>query len=394
MADRRHRGTDVLVVHRGAPRVAVVGAGMAGLTCARELAVRGYDPVVFEASDRLGGRCSSRATRAGWFDDGAQVITGNTRLAAYAAQEPDRLAASHVWSMPTAPVDVERWGRASGHDEDTGEDPDLEWLGTVGVPSMRALADAMAKPLSVRLNMPIYRAHRRNTNWVLQGEAGDIDEDFQALVLAVPAPLALPLLTDSPAVCDVLRSVRYSNRWVLLLGCERPIHLPSYRVFHGGPIERIAAMHSKPGRLSAAPQRWFIEASERWSMEHSDDDAETVADLLLANFQAHAGRPIAPHFLHAHNWPHAFVDTPAPPAETRMYLWDEQLLLGVCGDSVVPSRVDQVHRSGALLAAQLAESLMARRWRDVRSVPPSLAGRSAVKSVTHARSRSGLLGTA
>lgn len=394
MADKRHQGIEALLVHRGAPRVAVVGAGIAGLTCARELALRGYDPVVFEASDRLGGRCSSLSTRAGWFDDGAQVITGNTRLAAYTAQEPGRLAASHIWTMPTAPVDVERWGKASGQDDDTAEDPDLEWLGTVGVPSMRGLADAMAKPLSVRLNMPIHRAHRRNTSWMLQGEAGDIDEDFQAMVLAVPAPLALPLVTESPSMREALRSVRYCNRWVLLLGSERPIHLPSYRVFHGGPIERIAAMHSKPGRLSASPQRWFIEASERWSVEHSEDDAETVADLLLANFQSHAGRSIAPHFLHAHNWQHAFVDAPSPQAETRRYLWDEQLLLGVCGDSVVPSRVDQVHRSGALLAAQVAESLMARRWRDVRSVPPSLAGRSAVKAVTHARTRSDMLGTA
>ena len=82
MADRRQQGTETLRVHRGAPRVAVVGAGIGGLSCARELALRGYDPVVFEASDRVGGRCSSQATRVGWFDDGAQVINGTTRLAA------------------------------------------------------------------------------------------------------------------------------------------------------------------------------------------------------------------------------------------------------------------------------------------------------------------------
>jgi hypothetical protein len=37
--------------------------------------------------------------------------------------------------------------------------------------------------------------------------------------------------------------------------------------------------------------------------------------------------------------------------------------MGVCGDSVVASQVDQVHRSGSLLAARIAESLIARRWR-------------------------------
>lgn len=388
MADRRHLGVETLVVHRGAPRVAVVGAGIAGLSCARELALRGYDPVVFEASDRLGGRCSSRSTRAGCFDDGAQVITGNTRLAAYTAQEPGRLAASHIWTMPTARVDVDRWGKASGQvDDDAAEDPDLESLGTVGVPSMRTLADAVAKPLGVRLNTPIHRAHRSHTNWVLQGDSGSIDEDFQAMVLAVPAPLALPLAIESSALREVLRSIRYRNRWVLLLGSERPIHLPSYREFRSGPIERIAAMHSKPGRLSVVPQRWFIEASERWSMEHADDDAETVADVMLANFQACAGRSVAPCFLQAYNWQHAYVDAPAPQAATLKYLWDEQLLLGVCGDSVVPSRVEQVHRSGALLAARLAESLTSRRWRSNAPSQPHSAGRLREAAAAKAGSR-------
>jgi len=86
------------------------------------------------------------------------------------------------------------------------------------------------------------------------------------------------------------------------------------------------------------------------------------------------------------------VDAPAPQAEGLRYLWDERLLLGVCGDSVVPSRVDQVHRSGALLAARLADGLVARRWRNVPAAPPAVAGRADLTSVIHARS--GLLGTA
>lgn len=394
MGDRRQHGTETLVVHRGAPRVAVVGAGISGLSCARELAVRGYDPVVFEASDRVGGRCSSLHTRAGWFDDGAQVITGNTRLGAYTAQEPGQLAASHTWSMATAPVDVESLAKAGKHDEDDTDEPTLALIGTVGVPSMRAMAEVIAKPLEVRLNTPIHRAHRRLTSWVLESASGEIDEDFQALVLAVPAPAALPLAQASPSLSQALRGVRYSNRWVLLLGTERPVHLPSYQTFESGPIERIAAMHSKPGRATAMPQRWFIEASERWSMEHAEDDAETVADWLLANFQAHAKRPVVPCFLLAHHWPHALVDAPAPQGEALKHLWDEQLLLGVCGDSVVPSRVDQVHRSGVLLAARLAESLVARRWRPAPAMQTRAAARPVATAAARSHARTNLLGTA
>ena len=49
--------TDWALVPAATPkRVAVVGAGMAGLVAAQTLKLRGHEPVVFEASDRLGGQ--------------------------------------------------------------------------------------------------------------------------------------------------------------------------------------------------------------------------------------------------------------------------------------------------------------------------------------------------
>ena len=50
-----------------APRIVVVGAGLAGLTCAYRLEQAGYTAQVYEASDRLGGRCW---TIRGAFADG------------------------------------------------------------------------------------------------------------------------------------------------------------------------------------------------------------------------------------------------------------------------------------------------------------------------------------
>jgi len=42
------------------PRIAVVGAGLAGLTCAYRLKQAGYVATLYEASDRVGGRCWTR----------------------------------------------------------------------------------------------------------------------------------------------------------------------------------------------------------------------------------------------------------------------------------------------------------------------------------------------
>jgi monoamine oxidase len=73
-----------------APHIAVIGGGIAGLTCALALADRGVRATVYEACDRVGGRMFSNP---GYFDDGqvsewcAELIdTDNTALRGLAAR--------------------------------------------------------------------------------------------------------------------------------------------------------------------------------------------------------------------------------------------------------------------------------------------------------------------
>ena len=55
--------------------IAVVGAGMAGVVCARTLVQAGHRVTLFEKSRGLGGRMSTRRTEFGGFDHGAQYFT-------------------------------------------------------------------------------------------------------------------------------------------------------------------------------------------------------------------------------------------------------------------------------------------------------------------------------
>ena len=55
-------------------KIGVVGAGIAGLSCAYELQKAGYDVVVFEKNDYVGGRMASRAKKGLLFDIGANFL--------------------------------------------------------------------------------------------------------------------------------------------------------------------------------------------------------------------------------------------------------------------------------------------------------------------------------
>ena len=54
---------------------AVIGAGMAGVACARTLLQAGHRVSVFEKSRGFGGRMATRSTEFGGFDHGAQYFT-------------------------------------------------------------------------------------------------------------------------------------------------------------------------------------------------------------------------------------------------------------------------------------------------------------------------------
>jgi monoamine oxidase len=67
--------------------VVVIGAGLAGLACARALSERGVDVVVLEARDRVGGRTLSQKVGRGTFDFGAQWIGPTQDRAAALAKD-------------------------------------------------------------------------------------------------------------------------------------------------------------------------------------------------------------------------------------------------------------------------------------------------------------------
>ncbi len=367
MSETQQNSIGVISVptHSAAPCVAVFGVGIDGLTCAHDLSRRGCGPVVLEAVDGLGGRCSPRPTRVGWFDDDVQSIVEARRLASCAVQRPGELAIVYSWTVSATPGEDEPKGRDRDKDEDEADATRiLKLRDALGVSSMSALANAVARRLDAWLHTPIQQAPRRGADRVLRDAAGGIDEDFQVLVPAIPAPRAVPLAQQSPGLAAALRVVRYQSRW-LLRGSERSVGLPGYREFQDSPIERAGAGHDKPGRPSNTPQRWFVEADEQWSPRHAHDDAETVADFLLDNFRAQAGRSVTPNFLCAHQWRHAFVDKPAAVAQHLECLWDDAVQFGVSGGSVAVSQIDRADRSRVALRSQNPRSASGSRLKSV-----------------------------
>ncbi|XLP22004.1 FAD-dependent oxidoreductase [Bacillus toyonensis] len=71
---------DGLPAPSSSPKIVIVGAGLAGLTCAYRLKQAGYQATVYEANERVGGRVH---TRRGDFADNQFVEAGDPQKGAY-----------------------------------------------------------------------------------------------------------------------------------------------------------------------------------------------------------------------------------------------------------------------------------------------------------------------
>ncbi|WP_419253565.1 NAD(P)/FAD-dependent oxidoreductase [Caulobacter sp. ErkDOM-YI] len=307
-------------------RTAVIGAGMAGLTCATALQAAGHQVVVFDKARGPGGRMSTRRQALGdgeaAFDHGAPAFT---------ALEADFQAQVQFWSLQglAAP-----WPAAG-----PGQ--------FVGVPAMNAPLKAMAADLDTRWSQTISGLSRDASGWRLAGTTQD-EGPFDRLVVAIPAEQAAVLLAAvQPEFAALARAVRSAPCWTLMAVFVQPVH-SAEAVLTGGEVVAFASREaSKPGR--AATEAWVIHATPDWSRDHLELTADQAEPRLLAGFEALLGSsaPLAVSAV-AHRWRYA-----RPLAAPRSALWDAASRLGVCGDWLGGGSVEGAWRSGFELAAVL-----------------------------------------
>ncbi|MDX2233650.1 MAG: FAD-dependent oxidoreductase [Hyphomonadaceae bacterium] len=320
--------------------IAVVGAGAAGLACARRLSSRGFPVRLFDKGRSPGGRLATRRVQTphgeAAFDHGAQYVTA--RDPAFA----DVLATLALpWTV--APVVIAGDGRIQ-----PGRTDGLRW---VGAPGMSALARGLAAGLSVTAGARVTAASRTEEGWRLAIEGGEAAGPFDAVVIATPAEQAGDLLAPtSPAFAEAARAAVTAPCWAgLLVFADRvPAPFDAARVEGDGPIAWIARERSKPGR--AGPEAWVVHAAPTWSREHLEDAPDAVADALARAFRVVAGAAPAPAWTQAHRWRYAQVER----AAGTPFAWDAALRLGVCGDWRIGPRVESAWLSGDGLARAMA----------------------------------------
>jgi renalase len=253
-------------------RIAVIGAGMAGLVAARTLADRGAAVTVFDKGRGVGGRMATRRTAEGWtFDHGAPAAHG------------------------VSPDPAARLAGAAGEG------------GLVGLPGMSGLAAPLAAGLDLRCGVEVGPVERAGGGWRVQGEG------FAAVVVAVPAPQAAALCAAAPRLVAAARAARMTACWTLLAAWDAPGDWAEGGAVEpaAAPFARIIDQDARPGRAAAPggwPRRWVAHAAQDWTDENLELERPDACARLLPRLAAALGLdPAAALHAAAHRWRYARV---------------------------------------------------------------------------------------
>ncbi len=311
-------------------RVGIVGAGMAGLSCADALTRQGHDVTLFDKGRGPGGRMSTRRlpTSQGeaHFDHGAQYFTA--RDPAFHTCVQNWLAEGVVAPWPAA--------AAGAH---------------VGVPAMNAPVRRLAHGLDVRWSTRVTKAERAERGWQLSVDTGDIHE-VEMAVIAVPAEQAAALLAPvAPDLAAQAGAAVSEPCWTAMAAFAEPVAVER-DCWTGDDVMGWAARNSaKPGR--AGPESWVVQASPQWSRHHLEDEPDEVAAALTTALATRLDVVLPPRIGTAgHLWRFARCATGGPGP-----ILDPERHLGLCGDWLIGPRVESAWLSGAQLAEGIAASI-------------------------------------
>ena len=344
----------------GSARVAIIGAGIAGATCARFLADAGLSVRLFDKSRGTGGRMSTR--RAQWAADDGVVheVSFDHGAPGFTARSPE-----FVRFVEQAQRDglVSRWSPAVAPASYVPLDGPALW---VPAPDMPALCRALLAGIPVSTACTVDSLRREPDGWCVGSAGTTVAGGFSDVVVAIPPQQAAPLLQPhSPDWAQRAQALPMVPGWTLMGVTADAQPAPAWDLAWPtqGPLSWIVRNDAKPGRERVPGlAHWVAHASAPWSQTHLESPAAEVQAVLQEALARWLGRSLNWHHAAVHRWRYASapradasISASASAMATGRCWWDASLRLGVCGDALGGAGVEGAWTSARALATAIAD---------------------------------------
>lgn len=325
--------------------IAIIGAGLTGLSIAKGLLERGHEVDVFEKSRGSGGRISTKRLDFAEIDMGAQYFTARDPEFKQWVQQWCEQGVCSAWQFtPYTQRGVEL--QAS---------PDCTQR-YVGLGGMNRITRSLAQLLRVHYQAHIQSVEYRDQMWVLHNELGECLGEYDWLICSQPIEQTRQLIADKTNLMGYLPSDVHLPCWALALKTYETGHdrdLESIQgIFAEGPIKWISRAGARPGQntLTAGEQLWLFHFDGLWSQQQGSgfsDKALTDIALQWLNMHLPAERVLMNQY--AHFWRYGNL---SGPSQTTPALIDSDRQLMVAGAWAAGGTVEGAYLSSRYCLAQ------------------------------------------
>ena len=328
-------------------RIAVIGAGISGLSCARTLLEHYCHVEVFEKESIVGGRFATQFAKSNGasisFDHGAQYFT---------AKADDFKTHVDDWLKNGL---VAQWQGRVGKLRNGKLLPEQNaHQRFVGIPHMHALAQHMASKLNVSVNSRVKNVGQKDGKWLLQFEDDAKNSTYDAVIISAPPLQTVPLLKEFKDLQDKCSVVAMNPCWATMVSFESPLPINFDGIFgdEHDALSWICRDSSKPQRPQG--ERFVLHASNEWTRKHLNENADVVSTALVKEFFGMTWTPPREFSsVQSYLWHYA-----APAQTDSLYdLADESKTLRLCGDWSHSGRVEGAFLSGQYAARKIVAKL-------------------------------------
>lgn len=342
--------------------IAVIGAGVAGLTCAQQLHQAGYRVVVIEKSRGMGGRLATRRLQGTHADHGVCYLKPkDDRFKALITTLLDR-SILQPWTDTIYELDAEgqliappEANRGSRYASPTG---------------ISTIAKFLSTGLAIHLNQRVEAIRPIHQGWELQVELDGTRSGITAaaIISAIPAPQAVALLESIPEGEEVLtrlRSIQFS-------ACISAIAVYSPQDLSAIPWKGVTSIHDpeigwvgldSSKQNSPSQPVVVVQSTAAFANRHLETtDLHPIGQALL-NRAAQFLEPwlATSEVLQVHRWRYAF---PINPLTEPFLSANTTSPLLFTGDWCGGNRVESAFLAGSSTAKQINSQLHTRSLPD------------------------------
>ncbi|GAB4241261.1 MAG: FAD-dependent oxidoreductase [Stanieria sp.] len=327
--------------------IAIIGAGLAGLTCAQHLQQQRYQVIVLDKSRGVGGRVATRRINNTCVDHGVPFLEIQGKQTEELIQQLTQAKILQLWD-----------GKIYQLDSQNNLQPTPPIKRYIIPEGINTIAKYLARGLEINKQFQVTAIKPIENIWQILTESNE-QIKAKAIVMAIPAPQALPILESQvpTKLINQLRQVQFYPCITVMAGYDSQYlsDLPSWqgvRINNQTDLIWIALDSSK--RDTTTQPVFVFHSTAEFTQKYLDATDLQPAGKQLLQQAAFLLLPWldSPQWLQVHRWRYSI---PSHSLFLPCLSTTQPLPLVCCGDWCIGNGVEDALISGLASAAKISE---------------------------------------